>query len=138
MNRKSGFLGAFVIFGLAISQAHAGTYGLHEKAIERINEAKNVAPLSVDTAFGEQVSLFNGNASFSNVDISVSGNSSLPVELRRVLSIDDRSRVNGQHLGGFAEWDRDLPRLSSTIAAAKGWRAAGGTVNQRCSTPLLT
>lgn len=112
-----------------------GSYNLHEKGIERINDARKVAPLSIDRLFGDQISHFNGGAEFYSVDISVPGNNDLPVELRRALTVDDRSRVNGLHLGGFAEWDLDIPRLSSEVATAKGWHPAGGTVNQRCSVP---
>lgn len=136
MDRKQ-FCGACLSWlcllpGLVSAQ---GAYNLHEKGIERLNEASKIAPLSVDTLFGEQVSRFNGGAEFFSVDISVPGNSGLPVELRRVLKVDDRSKVNGFHLGGFAEWDLDLPRLSSEAATAKGWRPSGGTVAQRCSVP---
>ena len=113
----------------------ANEYRADEKGIERLNQAQSVAPLSVDTLFGEQVSLFNGGTEFASTDISIPGNEAPPVELRRVLLVDDRSRVNGNHIGGFAEWDLDLPRLSSVVVVAKGWRPAGGTVNQRCSVP---
>ena len=113
----------------------ANEYRADEKGIERLNQAQSLAPLSVDTLFGEQVSLFNGGTEFSSTDISIPGNEAPPVELRRVLLVDDRSRVNGNHIGGFAEWDLDLPRLSSVVVVAKGWRPAGGTVNQRCSVP---
>lgn len=115
--------------------AQAADYRLDEKSIERLNQARSVAPLAADTLFGEQVSLFNGGTEFANTDIAIPGNNALAVELRRILAVDDRSRANGNHIGGFAEWDLDLPRLSSVVAIAKGWRPAGSTVNQRCSQP---
>lgn len=97
-------LGLALSFGFAHAQT-PGSYGLHERSIERINGAKDLGVLSADTLFGEQVSLFNGSTTFENVDISIPGNSGLPVELRRKLNVDDRSRLNGQHLLGFGEWD---------------------------------
>ena len=54
--------------GIASTQ---GSYGLHEKGIERLNEARNVAPLSVDTVFGDQVSRFDGTTEFQVTDISI-------------------------------------------------------------------
>lgn len=111
------------------------SYGVHEKAIERLNSAREISPLSVDRAFGEEIGQFVGNVEFSLADVSVPGNNALPVEVRRKLSIDDRSRVNGQHLGGFAEWDLEVPYLSSVVVTSKGWRPSGGTVGQRCSNP---
>jgi len=124
---------AFFNAQVALAQT---TFGVHEKAIERINEARNIAPLSVDDVFGDQISNFDGGGEFTSVDIAVPGNSSLAVELRRSLKIDDRLRLNGTHLGGFAEWDLDIPYLSGIFAtAAGGWKPASGTVNQRCSLP---
>ena len=128
----AGLLALCLVGGQVRAQ---GAYNLHEKGIERINEARSVAPLSVDTLFGDQISHFDGGVTFTNVDITVPGNSGLPVELRRSLRVDDRSKVNGNHLGGFGEWSLDIPRLSSEVAVSLGWRTAGGTVNQRCSVP---
>ena len=128
---------ALLAITFGVHTAHAQTtFGVHEKAIERVNEARSVGPLSVDDVFGDQISNFDGGGEFTNVDISVPGNNGLPVELRRSLKIDDRMRLNGTHLGGFAEWDLDIPHLSGIFAtAAGGWRPASGTVNQRCSLP---
>ncbi|WPU55953.1 hypothetical protein SQW19_16770 [Stenotrophomonas acidaminiphila] len=125
---------ALPIFVCSMS-TQAADYRLDEKGIERLNQARSVSPLEVDTLFGEQVSLFNGGTQFESTDITIPGNNALAMELRRVLAVDDRSRVNGNHLGGFADWDLDLPRLSSVVAIAKGWRPAGWTVNERCSQP---
>ena len=128
----AGLLALCLVGGQVRAQ---GAYNLHEKGIERINEARSVAPLSVDTLFGDHISHFDGGVTFTNVDITVPGNSGLPVELRRSLRVDDRSKVNGNHLGGFGEWSLDIPRLSSEVAVSFGWRTSGGTVNQRCSVP---
>ena len=110
-------------------------FNLHENTIERLSQAREVSPIAVDTVFGDQISHFDGSVSFSQVDIAVPGNDALPVELRRTLRVEDRSRVNGHFLGGFGEWALDLPRLSSEVSVAYGWRPAAGTVSQRCSLP---
>ena len=110
-------------------------FNLHENTIERQSQAREVSPIAVDTVFGDQISHFDGSVSFSQVDIAVPGNDALPVELRRTLRVEDRSRANGHFLGGFGEWALDLPRLSSEVSVAYGWRPAAGTVSQRCSLP---
>lgn len=45
-------------------------------------QARRISPLDVDTAFGSNISYLDGSTRFSNVDISIPGNSSLAVELR--------------------------------------------------------
>ena len=112
-------------------------YGVHEKHVERLTEAQRIAPIGVD-AFGDRISYFTGGLSFGNVDISLPGNSGLPVELRRTFAIEDRRELqNGPspkgHLGGFAEWDLDIPYLSGLFKASVGWQVAGTSPTQRCS-----
>lgn len=124
-----------LLWAVGVDANAQGAFNLHENTVERMSKAREVSPLSVDTVFGDQVGNFDGSTSFSHVDISVPGNDALPVELRRVLRVEDRSRTNGHFLGGFGEWAVDLPRLSSEIATTLGWRPASGTVNQRCSVP---
>ena len=113
--------------------AQAQTYGLHQKSLERINTAQTVAPLSVDDAFGEQVSLYNGSVQFANVDISVPGNASIPVELRRRFAVQAHKGPSGL-LGGMGEWDIDLPHLKGTFSSAAGWKVGSSNSVLRCST----
>ena len=113
------------------------SYALHEKALERINAAKSLGPLTGD-AFGDQLSLFNGTVSFNNVDISVPGNNALPVELRRRYNIEDRREFAGNplglgYLGGFGEWDIDIAYLKGTFAQSTGWKVDATDPLARCS-----
>jgi len=78
---------AFVVAGTAAAQTPK--YGVHEKAIERVSEAREVAPLKVDGMFGDSLSMYNGSVDFGVVDVSVPGNSGLPVELRRRFNVVD-------------------------------------------------
>ncbi len=77
--------------------------------------------------FGDQVNLVNGGLSFSITDISVPGNSSLPVALTRTFAVTDRTKylTNDEPL---ADWDLDLPRLSGVFAP--NWPDARCTVAQ--------
>ena len=59
---------------------------------KRTDAAQKVGPLT-DAAFGANVSLYNGSTSFRAVDISLGGNSAVPVQLARTVLIDDRTSV---------------------------------------------
>ena len=117
--------------------AQDDSYAVHEKHIERVENAQKIGMLSVD-AFGDQISHFSGALSFNNVDISIPGNSALPVELRRTFAIQDRREFDAgpspkSHLGGFAEWDLDIFHLSGTFDESRGWQVSGPNPNSRCS-----
>lgn len=80
--------------------------------------------------FGDQVSLSNGALSFSVTDVSIPGNSSLPVALTRTYRVQDwRHR---QADGMMQDWDLDVPSLSAVHAGP--WVDRDGGVN-RCSNP---
>lgn len=69
--------------------------------------------------FGDKVDLASGALSFSVTDISVPGNSSLPVALTRTLSIFNRKgyALNPQGPdGAFADWEFDTPHISGVFA----------------------
>ncbi|MBX3711353.1 MAG: RHS repeat protein [Lysobacter sp.] len=126
-------LSAIALLSLAIA-ANAQTtptvepyqeYGKKVKASER------VTPLT-DQLFGEEVSLYNGATSFSVVDIDIPGNSALPVRLGRKFSISPS--IDGENLGGFNNWDTDVPLIEGTFTESHGWVASDNT-HQRCSKP---
>lgn len=73
-------------------------------------------------AFGDQVGMSNGALSFTVTDISLPGNSSLPVALTRSYAV----RNNQGYIGAwrdmaFADWDLEVPRLSGVFATTTGW-----------------
>jgi hypothetical protein len=132
-------VGCLAASGTAIAQS---TYELStDRAIERINGAKETAPIPVDGAFGDQHSLYDGTVTFSNVDVSIPGNNALPVELRRTYSVQDRRELNGSlratgQLGAMADWSLDLPNLHGTFAESTGWQVqidGGERTNARCT-----
>lgn len=77
-----------------------------EEYAKRIKATEAISPLG-DDVFGDRINLFNGTASFSVTDISLPGNSALPVELVRSYDTQD---VTSQRPIGV--WDLDIPRLS--------------------------
>lgn len=130
----AGAAGTLLLFFAAAVQAQSG-YGLHEQHRERIDKAGKITAVTYDSAFGAQIAITNGLTEFAATDISIPGNSGVPVELRRRLVVDDRSRGSGTHIGGFGEWDIDLPNISVVAQKTTGWTWGATSVNQRCSSP---
>ncbi len=125
-------------------QVFAQEYWFHERSIERENAAKHIAPLNVDTMFGDHHSMYDGSVTFNNVDISVPGNNALPVELRRSFPVANKhempwvnpgdSKVYRTQFSGFSDWDLDVPHLSGVFIKSLGWTTKGSDPNQRCTT----
>jgi hypothetical protein len=88
-----------------------------------------VAPLG-DDLFGDEVSLYNGSTTFTQVDMALPGNSALPVELRRTFSISPQGLLP-ENIGAMANWDVAVPHIHGEFGPA-GWVAGDGT-NLRCS-----
>lgn len=98
-----------------------------EEFDQRIKASEKVAPLG-NNAFGDAVSLSNGALSFSATDVSLPGNSALPVSIGRNYAVQDRRyRVTDAM---FADWDIELPHVSGVFAP--DWLISGGGTN-RCS-----
>ncbi|MGH8051657.1 MAG: hypothetical protein ACREPB_13445, partial [Arenimonas sp.] len=94
-------------------------------------QAQGVQPLSGDI-FGEQTDLYSGNTSFSITDIELPGNSALSVRLGRSLQVEDRKDTG--YIGGFSDWDVDVPYIESTVDS-NGWKVApsGANAYNRCT-----
>jgi hypothetical protein len=115
------------------------SYGVDETAIEWVNRASKVAPASVDTAFGDHLSLYDGSVEFNTVDVSLPGIGPA-VELRRSFPVRD---TNVQQETGIAQgsgeraelgdWSLDLPQLSGVFEYQTGWQVAGDAPYARCS-----
>jgi hypothetical protein len=75
-------------------------------------------------AFGDQVSLSNGGLSFSVTDISVPGNSTLPVALTRTFEVAHRPEFY-LYDRPMTDWDLDLPRIHGVYGQVWG--------NDRCT-----
>lgn len=90
---------------------------------KRVEAAQNVSPLD-SGLFGEQVSLYNGNTTFSVTDIDLPGNGTLPVRLSRRYAIDlqpqDQNFAYDSLLRGMGNWDVDVPHMSATYDVAAG------------------
>lgn len=78
--------------------------------------------------FGDRINLFNGALSFEQTDLSLPGNSALPVALVRSTNPGRSAFIRGQ----FGDWDLEVPRLGGTFSALQGWVTSSGGTN-RCS-----
>ncbi len=94
----------------------------YDKQFKRRN---SIAALGPDL-FGEEVNLANGALAFSATDLSIPGNSGLPVALTRSISVSSRpyQAVNDKP---FADWELDVPRIEGTYGLV--WEGP----NDRCS-----
>ena len=77
--------------------------------------------------FGDKASLYNGSLEFEQTDISLPGNSALPVALTRRFSPGREPTVRGQ----LGDWDLALPRIGGTFSEF-GWVTPSGGTN-RCT-----
>lgn len=91
------------------------------------------APQAVTTLgtdlFGDKVNLYTGRLEFVQTDVSLPGNSSLPVSVGRRL-VTGQEPVDGAL---FGRWDLEIPRMHGIFELRKGWVNKSGGVN-RCST----
>ncbi|HET7930287.1 MAG TPA: hypothetical protein VFL63_02720, partial [Rhodanobacteraceae bacterium] len=115
--------------------AHASTpAGIdpYEEFGKRIQAAQAVAPMS-DNAFGDRISLYDGATGFDVTDFSVPGNNALPVSLGRRFQVQSWPKgLDPGNLGGFGEWDLDVPYLEAEVTTQNGWTLSGGS-SARCS-----
>ncbi len=97
--------------------------------LTRANE--QVSMLGTDL-FGDSISTYNGALSFLQTDVSIPGNSSLPVSVsRRFLGVSEMETL-GTSYGLFGDWDLDLPRIEGTFSLRDGWVVDAG-LTARCT-----
>ncbi len=109
----------------------------------RLNRPSDTIGTVGSGLFGEQVDLYSGGTEFSTTDISIPGNSGLPVRLGRRLKVEEADQYGG--LPSFANWEVDVPYLSTNLASfravAPGWAIMPGPIGtpatyNRCSVPV--
>ncbi|MBL8340688.1 MAG: RHS repeat protein, partial [Rubrivivax sp.] len=78
---------------------------------------------------GDRVNLFNGALEFEHTDVTLPGNSALPVAFTR-------RHIAGRTVwirGTMGDWDVETPRITGVFATATGW-VNGANEVARCST----
>ncbi|MCE4538918.1 hypothetical protein LXT12_16820 [Pelomonas sp. P7] len=92
-----------------------------------VREAKAVSSLGPQL-FGEQVNHSNGGVSFVQTDISLKGNSALPMAVARSLRSSPALPFT---VGHFGKWDLEIPRVHGFFTSKGFTNASYGT--NRCS-----
>ncbi|MEM9103697.1 MAG: RHS repeat-associated core domain-containing protein [Pseudomonadota bacterium] len=85
--------------------------------------------------FGDKIDLASGSIRFEQVDVSIPGNSQLPVEIRRTLSDPDSWF---RETRDFANWSLSLPHVRSTYITDRSgdYKNAYWAIGKACSAPL--
>lgn len=113
---------------------------------KRLRASEQLSALGSDL-FGDQVSLYTGQTSFRHVDIDITGNNALPVQLSRRYSIStlvsdqrfDARGGPGNPYGGLANWDIEVPHIYGIFDSIYLWNVSSGATTQqpRCSQYFL-
>ncbi len=74
--------------------------------------------------FGNRTSESNGNTVFETTDVSLPGNSSLPVQFGRRLLISTGTGYIKEELGGLGNWDVSVPYIEGVFSKDHGWAVA--------------
>ncbi|MBX3711300.1 MAG: hypothetical protein KF800_05015, partial [Lysobacter sp.] len=131
----SFFLAALACVFLHVASANAQSVDINGEYSKKVRAASVVGSLN-QGSFGQSISDSNGSTVFTNVDIDIPGNSSLPVSFGRRLVIGER--FVAEELGGLGNWDIDVPFIEGTFDANYGWTVGGPSFSgrfNRCSNP---
>ncbi len=108
---------------VASTQAHAQTVLQPEDEYKKLFKvSEDIQPLG-DNPFGERINLYDGNISFHQVDVTLTGNGPA-ITVGRELelhNVDDRPDLQYR---AFGDWDIDLPVITTTTANqnnVQGW-----------------
>ncbi len=82
--------------------------------LQQLQVDTEITPETTDL-FGEQIDIGTGGLTFVQTDVSIPGNSSLPVAISRKL-LDPKDRYNGTR--EFGLWSLDLPHISTSLIRA--------------------
>lgn len=126
---KTAVAGLCALISLnALSQTEKSIYADQVNLIKAPNA---VSKLGMDL-FGDKANLFNGSLEFVQTDVSLRGNSPLPVSVGRRL-ITGRTGPSGL----FGKWDLDIPHLHGVFQRSDSWNAVSAgpelLTNQRCT-----
>ena len=117
--RACGLVAAWMLGALA-NAAHAQDIpSWHDEYTKRLKYEEVTSPLK-DDLLGDNISLYDGTVTFSATDVSLTGNSALPVSIGRRYTVADP----GRNLP-FGDWELDVPFLSGTFGADPATVAAG-------------
>ncbi len=96
-----------------------------------IRSDRNVQALDA-SLFGDRIDYDSGHVEFVTTDMSLPGNSTLPVAIgRRYVVQTNAAGVIPER--DFGDWDIDVPHIEGIVATSVGWTVPGGNPEARCS-----
>jgi RHS repeat-associated protein len=107
------------------------TWSLAQMTIGELSQtikAPNAVAQMGPGLFGDEVNLYTGGLQFVQTDVSLKGNSALPVRVARRLSTGVQF-ANGR---AFGSWELDIPYMHGVFSSSLGWTVDNFT-NARCS-----
>lgn len=142
--RKYSFTPTLLILACIFSANEcAGQTQIKTYSDEYINKIASTKIVSVlgDDLFGDQINSYSGTVNFSVTDVSIPGNSLLPVSLARKYEAKNRSSNSAsspfpiEFKGIFGDWDWDIPHLAGVYADMSAMTAS--VPNRRCAASSL-
>jgi RHS repeat-associated protein len=113
---------------ICAESASAGTDT--EEWARRIKTAETLGALG-SNLFGDSTNFYNGQTGFTQTDIDLPGNNSLPVRVARTYSASQREGADAPGL--MSDWELDIPYMSGLFAQGAGWQVKTTTPNNRCT-----
>lgn len=112
---------------LAVAQVPETT--IYDEQGKLLRGSDVVASLGPDL-FGDEVSLYTGSLEFVQTDVSIPGNSALPVSIGRRFSVGE----NGYKRHHFGDWMLEVPRAHGVFTVSRDWSVplGGGYSGERC------
>ena len=96
-----------------------------------IRADQNAGPLDAGL-LGDRIDFDTGHVEFVATDVSLPGNSALPVAVgRRYVVETNPSGVVPER--DFGDWDLEVPHIEGIVATSVGWTVPGANPNARCS-----
>ena len=115
---RAAALAAVVLLWWPGTAVHAQGKQAWDEYDRLLDRSRAITALSDDNAFGETVDLYTGTLAFSATDVSIPGNSKLPVAVTRKFTVSNRAEYGGPPGYMFGDWELDIPRLSGVFAPA--------------------
>lgn len=122
---------ASLVLSLGFAAAANGQVPLAADYNKLIRSGQVVQSLG-ENLLGERVDLFTGRTDFVATDVSLPGNSALPVAVSRRFSVEARG-AGAARRGLFGDWDLEIPHIEFIGSAAAGWVVDGPAPNARCN-----
>ncbi|MFZ3286379.1 MAG: hypothetical protein WA191_05975 [Telluria sp.] len=106
---------------------HAQDVSAQQEQVKNIKAPEATLKAGSDL-FGDSANLYTGGLEFTQTDVTLPGNNTLPVAIGRRLNPGSVAP------GGrpFGRWDLDIPHIHTTVSTTDGWVTKSGDT-KRCS-----